>query len=112
MIDIRKLTSDYVAAFDSRNLDKVGSFFSEDFELTDPDVTAITPKNTVMTYIKKLFDAHDNLNFEAHNIIVDGNTSVIHFTLTLGSLVLDGADIITWQSGQMIRMKAYLSPRK
>ena len=111
MTDLRKLTWDYVAAFNARNLDKVGSFFAEEFELTDPEVTAITPKGNVLNYIKNLFDAHDNLHFEAHNIIVDGNTSVIHFTLKLGKLVLDGVDIITWKSNKMLNMKAYLTPR-
>lgn len=112
MMDLRKLTSDYVAAFNARDLDKVGIFFAEEFELTDPEVTAITPKDNVLTYIKELFDAHDNLRFEAHNIIVDGNTSVIQFTLTLEKLILDGADIITWEAGKMIKLDAYLSPRK
>ena len=112
MTDIRKLTTDYVAAFDALDIDKVGSFFAEEFELTDPDVTALTPRNNVLIYIKSLFDTHESLSFKAHNIIVDGNSSVIHFTLTLGPLILDGVDIITWESAKMINMKAYLTPRR
>lgn len=111
MIDIRKLTAGYVEAFDSRDLEKVGGYFAEEFELTDPEVTALTPKNDVLDYIKGLFDTHETLNFEAHNIIADGNVSVIHFTLTLGALVLNGVDIITWESDKMISMKAYLAPQ-
>jgi ketosteroid isomerase-like protein len=111
MTDIRKLTTDYVAAFGARDLDAVGFFFAEEFELTDPEVTALTPKDDVLKYIKGLFDTHETLNFNSHNILVDGNTSVIHFTLTLGTHIFDGVDIITWKSYKMIRMKAYLAPR-
>lgn len=111
MTNVRELTAGYVAAFNARDLHAVGDFFSENFELTDPDVTRLTPKADVLLYIKSLFDTHKDLNFAAHNIVVDGKTSVIHFTLTLGTLVLDGVDFITWNSGQMVSMQAYLTPR-
>lgn len=111
MSDIRKLTEEYVAAFNACDLDKVASHFAADFKLTDPDVTALTPKNEVIKYIKKLFSSHDTLRFEASSIIVDGHKSVIHFSLTLGTLVLDGVDIIDWEFSKMKSMHAYLTPR-
>lgn len=111
MTDIWKLTANYVAAFDARDLDEVEGFFSEKFELTDPEVTALTPKERVVEYIRELFDAHETLDFEAHLILVDGDKSAIHFTLTLGATVLDGVDIINWKCGQMTSMHAYLNPR-
>ena len=112
MTDIRKLTWDYVTAFNARNLDKVGSFFAEEFELTDPEVTAITPKGNVLNYIKNLFDAHDNLHFETHSILVDDGASAIHFSLMLGEEIFDGVDLIHWEAGKMTSMHAYLTPRK
>lgn len=111
MTDIRKLTAEYVAAFDARDLDKVKDFFSEKFELTDPEVTALTPKDKVIEYIRELFTAHENLNFKAHSILVDSDKSAIHFTLTLGTIVLDGVDIINWKCGKMTSMHAYLNQR-
>ena len=54
MTDIRKLTEEYVAAFDKRDLEKVAKHFAKDFELTDPNVSALTPKSAVIDYIKKL----------------------------------------------------------
>ncbi|ABI66757.1 MAG: ketosteroid isomerase-like protein [Maricaulis maris] len=111
MADIRDITAAYVAAFDARDLDKVSRFFAEDFELTDPKVSALSPKRDVIAYIKELFDANDNLSFVAHRILADSNASVIHFTLTLGETVLDGVDLITWDGEQMTSMHAYLVPR-
>jgi ketosteroid isomerase-like protein len=111
MVNIRKLTEDYIAAFDSRDLDQIAELLAEGFELTDPDVMALTPKKKVLEYIKHLFDAHESLSFEAHLVLVDGDVSVIHFTLTLDSIVLDGVDMITWKSGHMTSMKAYLTPQ-
>lgn len=112
MTDIRKLTEEYVAAFNSRDLNKVENLLSENFELTDPEVTALTPKNNVLKYIRQLFDAHDSFRFETKCILVDENISVIHFTLTLGAVVLDGVDVITWKNLSMIKMEAYLTQRK
>jgi len=111
MTDIRDLTAAYVEAFDTRNLDKVAGFFSDEFELTDPEVTALTPKRDVLTYIKGLFDGNEELSFVSHCILVEGNNSVIHFTLTLGKTVLDGVDVISWDGAQMTAMHAYLTPR-
>lgn len=111
LTDIRDLTAGYVAAFNARDLDKVAVYLAEGFELTDPDVTALTPKNKVLAYIRELFEAHEFFSLHARAILVDGDTSVVHFTLTLGAQVIDGVDIIKWKAGQMINMKAYITPR-
>ena len=112
MADIRQLTAGYVAAFDARDMDKLAEYLADGFELTDPDVTALTPKSDVLDYIRGLFYTNKTLSFEAHCILVEGDTSVIHFTLTLGLVVLDGVDVINWKSGKMTSMQAYLTPRK
>lgn len=111
MTDIRDLTAAYVAAFDTRNLDKVAGFFAEEFELTDSEVTALTPMADVLAYIKGIFDDNEELSFVSHCILVDGNASAIHFTLTLGKAVFDGVDLIAWDGAQMTAMHAYLTPR-
>ena len=111
MSDIRKLTEKYVSAFDARDLDKVASFLADDFELTDPEVKELTPKKDVLQYIEDLFVSKETLSFRAHNIFVDGNTSVIHFTLKLDSLILDGVDLVTWNADRMTHMTAYLQQR-
>lgn len=112
MNNIRKLTENYVDAFDSRDLNKVAKHLAENFELTDPNVMSLAPKNNVIEYIKELFLSCENLSFEAHSIIVEGNVSVIHFTLILDLMIFDGVDLITWENQKMRSMKAYLSPRK
>ena len=112
MTDIRELTEGYVAAFNARDLKRVARYLSEEFELADPEVTALTPKKNVLNYIRDLFRTHNSLNFVANMIFADGDVSVIHFTLVLDKLVLDGVDVITWQDGQMTNMKAYSTPRR
>lgn len=111
MVNIYELTSEYVKAFDSRDLVKIEELMSENFSLTDPTVANLQPKSEVLNYIKSLFDGNDSLSFHAHQIIVDGNVSVIHFTLSLGEIILDGVDVIVWQNGQLFSMHAYLTER-
>ena len=111
MPDIRKLTRAYVAAFDARDLDAVDALLANDFSLTDPSVTGLTPKSAVLKFIGGLFEENDRLSFAAHQILADGDMSVIHFTLTLNDAVLDGVDVIEWKDGMMISMNAYLTAR-
>jgi len=111
MVDIRDLTAAYAAAFDARDLNRVAKFFTDGFELTDPEVTSLTPKTEVLAYIKGLFDANADLSFEVRRILVDHGASVLHFTLTLGENVFDGIDLIDWDGEQMAAMHAYLTPR-
>ena len=63
-------------------------------------------------YIGDIFDAHEALRFEAKTILIDGDFSVIHFTLKLTDAVLDGVDVIRWASGKMTSMHAYLTLRR
>lgn len=111
MPDIRTLTEGYVAAFDARDIDAVAGYFAPDFALTDPEVTGLTPKSAARDYVEGLFAANETVSFIAHHIVVEGTTSVIHFQLTLGTTVLDGVDLITWEGEQMSTMHAYLTPR-
>ena len=111
MLKIQKLTQEYIAAFNERDLNQVANCLAEDFKLTDPEVTALTPKSDVLEYLKELFDQNADLRFEAHTVFVDGNSSVIHFTLSLGAKVFDGVDIITWENQKMTSLTAYLTKR-
>ena len=111
MNNIRALTQGYGASFDARDIDAVANYFAPDFVLTDPEVTNLTPMAAARDYVGGLFDANPALSFVAHNIVVDGDISVIHFTLTMSDTVLDGIDLIRWQGAHMAAMHAYLSPR-
>lgn len=112
MSNIRGLTEDYVAAFDSCDLKRVATLLSDCFKLTDPEVAGLTPKSSVLEHINGLFESHANLTFVARRIIVEGDVSVIHFTLALGETVLDGVDVIEWNADKMVNMYAYVTPRK
>lgn len=112
MTSIRKMTEEYVTAFNARDLDKVANYLADDFKLSDTEISELTPKGHVLKYIKELFDTHKELRFVAQSIHVDGNTSVIHFTLTLDAKVFDGVDIILWANNKMVSMHAYLTLRK
>lgn len=108
--DLRALTERYVAGFHARDLEGVGALMADDFELTDPEVTRLTPKAAVLDYIGGLFEAAgEGLSFVADRILVDGDQSAIEFDLRLGEDVLRGVDMITWQNGKMISMRAHLT---
>ncbi|MFS1510722.1 MULTISPECIES: nuclear transport factor 2 family protein [unclassified Vibrio] len=108
-LEIKKRTLAYIAAFSSKNIDKVASFFDSGFHLTDPSVS-IKGKDQVVKYINDLFVSQDSLSFVGKNIFVtDELASIIEFELTLGDTLLVGTDVIQWnEHREMTIMNAYL----
>jgi len=102
-------THDYAAAFDSKDIELVKSFFSEKFSLTDPAGTFLG-KSVVTEYINGIFKAEPELSFLVKNIYVtDTYRSIIEFELYVGSKKLVGTDVIEWnQNYRMTKMNAYL----
>jgi hypothetical protein len=84
----------------------------EDFVLTDPENDALGPKENVLGFISGLFDrAGTTLTFRPRTVLVDGAHSAIEFGLTIDQDFLEGIDLIEWQDGRMISMRAHLTQR-
>lgn len=110
--DLHALTAQYVKAFDAADLDAAGALMAEEFSLTDPGVTGLTPRAKVLDFIRGIFEsAEGQVSFEARNILAEGSMSVIEFTLRLGDQTFDGVDLIDWKDGRMVAMRAHLTPR-
>lgn len=101
-------TQNYVNAFNDRDLDKVATFFTDSFSLTDPAVS-LTGKEKVVAYISDLFETNPDLSFKSKSITVDSQRTVIEFELSLGGKTLIGTDVINWNNdNKMVSMSAYL----
>jgi ketosteroid isomerase-like protein len=110
--DIRALTHAYITAFHNRDIEGVAALMHEDFVLTDPENEALPPRDKVLRFISGLFDrAGTSLAFRPKTVLVDGGHSVIEFGLTIGQDDLEGIDLIEWQDGRMISMRAHLTQR-
>lgn len=102
------LTKKYVDFFNSKNIAGVAALLEDRFSLIDPHVKILNVKSDALDYIKKLFESNKDLSFVANNIYVDGNISIIEFTLNLGQKNYNGVDIIQWKDRKMVSMRAYL----
>jgi ketosteroid isomerase-like protein len=110
--DLRKLTRDYIAAFDQGDLDGVAALMDEGFVLTDPGNVALGPRDKVLDFIRNLFaTAGERLSFRALTVLADGNHSAIEFELQVGDERFEGIDLIEWRDGRMVSMRAHLTPR-
>ncbi|AOL22388.1 Ketosteroid isomerase-related protein [Erythrobacter litoralis] len=110
--DIRTLTHAYITAFHNRDIEGVAALMHEDFVLTDPENEALGPRETVLRFISGLFErAGTTLTFLPRTVLVDGARSVIEFGLTIDQDYLEGIDLIEWQDGRMISMRAHLTQR-
>ncbi|EGQ8146788.1 nuclear transport factor 2 family protein [Vibrio parahaemolyticus] len=106
-------TQDYVAAFDSKNIDNVIELFSDDSMLVDP-MGEFSGKKVIYSYVKGVFDSAKDINFYAKNIYVtDELKSVIEFELLIDDAKLVGVDVLEWTPKLLIReLRAYLYETK
>ena len=105
---LKKLTKDYIKAFDSKDINAVADLFLNDFALEDPVVKRIEGKEKVLESIEGIFNSCKQLSFEAKNIYQDEETTVIEFILKLDDTILTGTDIIDWENNKMKELRAYL----
>lgn len=105
---LKKLTQEYIKAFDNKDIESVSLLLTEDFALEDPVVKRIEGKESVLNAISGIFDSCNTLNFSSKNIYEEGSTTIIEFILKLDDTVLTGTDIIEWENNKMKELRAYL----
>jgi hypothetical protein len=105
---LKDLTRAYVAAFHARDPEAVAALMAPGFALEDPVVVRIEGREAVMDAVRNIFAAAERFAFEARNIWQDGDTTIIEFRLTLDDKTLTGVDVIDWQDGKMMELRAYL----
>ncbi|WED22018.1 nuclear transport factor 2 family protein [Vibrio sp. JC009] len=106
---IKRRSEDYIVAFDSKDINLVSGFFSDDFSLTDPSAS-IQGKKEVCEYIAGIFNNVRELSFSSKNIFITGELqSIIEFELIVDGQTLIGTDVIQWNKElEMVSMDAYL----
>lgn len=105
---LKNLTQNYIKAFDAKDLDAVAAMLDENFVLEDPAIKRVEGKIEALKAVQNIFNSCKELEFKAVNIFVEGEVSIIEFNLRLDSTLLKGVDIIKWQSGKMLELRAYL----
>jgi hypothetical protein len=109
---LKQRTEQYIHAFNKKDLAAIGLMLAPEFSLEDPVVKRIEGRVASLEAIAKIFEGCRSLVFAAKGIYVDGNTSLIEFTLDLDSIRIEGVDVIVWDGTLMRSMRAYLnSPR-
>jgi ketosteroid isomerase-like protein len=109
---IRTLTALYTGFFNTRNLAGVAAMCHEGFALEDPTVKRVEGKAQVLAYIKGIFDANQDLEFNARIVVVEEPRCVIEFNLKIAGQNLKGTDVIEWQGRRMVELRAYLRDTK
>ena len=112
MSNLLQKTKGYVEAFNAKDLTAIKLLMAEDFSITDPNVSGLSPRADVLKYISDIFDnSGKEFCFQAKNIWQSGNITFVEFRLDVGDDKLEGVDIIEWKGEVMQRLTAYLYPR-
>lgn len=104
---VNEFTKQYVAAFNSKNIDEVMRLFEKDAVLVEPD-QSFDGKENIRSRVSEIF-LSQSLKFVASAVTCQLNKSVIEFKLTLGDDVIKGVDVIEWNHNNKItKLTAYL----
>lgn len=106
---LKQLTEQYIHAFNKKDLPAIGLMLVPEFSLEDPVVKRVEGRVASLEAVAKIFEGCRSLVFAAKSIYVDGNTSLIEFSLDLDSTRIDGVDVIVWDGALMKSMRAYLN---
>jgi ketosteroid isomerase-like protein len=104
----KELTHAYIAAFNAKDLAGCGALMAPGFALEDPVVTRVEGREAALAAVANIFNSVKDLAFSARNVFVDGNTTLIEFVLDVDGKRLTGVDVIEWQDGKMVELRAYL----
>lgn len=105
-------TKKYIEAFSAKDISSIRKLLTNEFALEDPVVKRVEGKENALNSIQAIFDSCKELSFSAKNIYQDGNTTIIEFLLNIDGTTLEGVDIITWDQGEMVELRAYLDVPK
>lgn len=109
---IRKLTRNYIASFNRRDLGALKDILSPRFRLADPEGT-FNGRVAAVEYMSGIFSSVKLLEFIERQIIVQGHMSVVEFDLKLDDKHLVGADVIHWDEfNKIVSIDAYLNEVK
>jgi len=100
-------TAQYIEAFDSKNLTAIERLLAENSVLYDPNVGEICGKDNILKFLSTIFQ-RGVVNFVGKTVIANDTFSCIEFLLTIDGDIIKGADVITWQSGKISKIHAYL----
>jgi ketosteroid isomerase-like protein len=100
-------TKAYIDTFNNKDINKLSDFFDQDISLFDPaNPLGVFGKDNVLRIIRELFTK--DISFVSKNIFVDGNNTIIEFSLKIDNQYLKGVDIIEWQDSKIKTLRAYL----
>jgi steroid delta-isomerase-like uncharacterized protein len=79
---VEKIVKDHLAAFNSHDIEKMASLWSEDIVLDDIGVGVINGKQELKRYVNEIFAAIPNVRKELKSFFVAGNQAVCEFVET------------------------------
>ncbi len=94
-------------AFNNKDLNGVEELFHENVSLIDPNVSVIGRADVIIA-VSNIFDSFGKLEFNARNIYIYRDSSIVEFELNLDGHFYIGVDIIDWDNGKIINLRAYL----
>ena len=110
-MNIEEIAQNYLAAFQNRDINSLGDFFSDSATLTDWDQTA-EGKDEIIAANKKIFSSFENISLVVTNVVSSSCDVALECDLVLQDrneeTRLLVVDFITFdESGKIVSLRAY-----
>jgi ketosteroid isomerase-like protein len=108
------MISNWHESINNRDITKLSTLLSDDVVLHSPVIhTPIQGKRMVSMYLQAAFHTFLTDDFHYVQELVNGQTAVLEFQLTLNDIKINGIDMITWNDEQKItEFKVMIRPLK
>jgi len=106
---LRHKTVQYAMLFEARDLDGIAGLLCDDVCFSDPNVRLVRGRGAVLEVYKGIFASAGRIICTVRDVRADGDTTVLEFQLEIGSIQLEGVDVIGWRDGRIATLRAYVN---
>ncbi|TAN53390.1 MAG: nuclear transport factor 2 family protein [Methylococcaceae bacterium] len=96
-IDAKQFTKEWIEAWNSHDLERILSHYSEDFSITSPmisivmkiDESTLFGKNNIKAYWFAALQKFPNLNFELKEVASSVNSIAVYYQSVIGKVAIE-----------------------
>ena len=111
--DLVKLTTDWNDAWNSRDAEKLASFFGDSGTYYEPDLPkAVSGKNGLAAVAQRTWDEWPSVKFEMVSVTMDAPRVALEWRTTAThksgkEVQLEGVDVLTWDGNKIREARVY-----
>lgn len=110
--NLKKLTTNYVKFFNTKNLEAISKLFDKDSSLIEVGINEYYGKEKILNLFKNVFKNNLKLEISSITSLQENSMTILEFNLFINNKKFVGNDIIFWKNDKIKHLKAYFYEKK